>query len=154
LEKITIVNLKPIVFVALSLAVVAALWLFFKPHQQDVQPVAAGNSAATGSLPPMGSASEAPPAQARHDEIFELHIQGGRPVGGPALLQVHEGEQVTLNIKSDSADELHLHGYDLYAHITPDQTATLKFEANHTGHFGLELHKAHTELGALEVYPQ
>jgi hypothetical protein len=151
-----VVNVKPIVFIAVAFAVVAALWLFFKPAH--VEPPAANNSAGAGTNAPAAisgsNAATGQPAQTSRQNVFDLQIKGGRAVAGPVLLQVHEGEQVTLNIKSDSADELHLHGYDLHAHITPDQTATLQFTANHTGRFGMELHRAHTELGALEVYPQ
>ena len=150
------VNVKPIVFIAIAFAVVAALWLFFKPARVEPQaannPVAAGTNTTPVTGVPSGATGQAP--QTPGQEVFELQIKGGRAVAGPVLLQVHEGEQVTLNIRSDSADELHLHGYDLHAHIVPDQTATLQFTANHTGRFGMELHKARTELGALEVYPR
>lgn len=152
------VSIKPIAFVAAAIAVVVGLWSFFRPHRVEVR--APDTATAVGVSAPlaMGSpsnASEQPvPGMPARSDVFELIIKGGKPVGGPKLLQVHEGEQVTLNIQSDSADELHLHGYDLHAHITPDRTATLQFTANHTGRFGMELHKAHTELGALEVYPR
>jgi len=38
--------------------------------------------------------------------------------------------------------------------MSPEEVVTLDFTANRTGRFGLELHRAHAELGALEVYPQ
>ena len=149
---------KPIAFVVAALAIVVGLWFLFKPSTSAPQAIDGAKSAGANAPLAMGapSGASAQPAggSSAPAEVFELVIKGGRPVGGPALLQVHEGEQVTLNIRSDSADELHLHGYDLHAHITPEQTATLQFTANHTGRFGMELHKAHTELGALEVYPQ
>jgi hypothetical protein len=150
------VSIKPIVFFAAAIAVVVALWFFFKPQRAELPaPETARADSASAPLASASSASEAPmPGVSARSEVFELVIKSGRPVGGPKLLQVHEGEQVTLNIQSDSADELHLHGYDLHAHITPEQTASLQFNANRTGRFGLELHKAHTELGALEVYPR
>jgi hypothetical protein len=56
-------------------------------------------------------------------------------------------------LKSDIADELHLHGYDLHIKTKPGETATLRFNASKTGRFGYELHHAKAELGALEVYP-
>jgi hypothetical protein len=149
---------KSIVFVIAALAVVVALWLLFKPPvvppqaMDGAKPGGANAPLAMGA--PSGASAQSVGGSGSRADVFELVIKGGKPVGGPALLQVHEGEQVTLNIRSDTADELHLHGYDLHAHITPDQTATLQFTANHTGRFGMELHKAHTELGALEVYPQ
>jgi hypothetical protein len=149
---------KQFAFLAAGLAVVAALWSFFKPER--AQPQAADSARTAGASAPaaMGAPTDAEgqgtQARAPRQDVFDLVIKGGKPVAGPVLLQVHEGEQVTLNIRSDSMDELHLHGYDLHAHIGPEQTATLHFSASRTGRFGLELHKARTELGALEVYPQ
>jgi hypothetical protein len=157
-ETILAVSTKSIAFVAASIAVVVGLWFLFKPQRVEVEAPDTATAARANASLAMGSpsnASEQPvPGMPARSDVFELIIKGGKPVGGPKLLQVHEGEQVTLNIQSDSADELHLHGYDLHAHITPDRTATLQFTANHTGRFGMELHKAHTELGALEVYPR
>jgi hypothetical protein len=158
LETILAVSTKPIAFVAASIAVVVGLWLLFKPQRVEVEAPDTATAARGNASLAMGSTSntsEQPvPGMPARSDVFELIIKGGKPVGGPKVLQVHEGEQVTLNIQSDSADELHLHGYDLHAHITPDRTATLQFTAYHTGRFGMELHKAHTELGALEVYPR
>jgi len=152
------VSSKPIVFLAAAVAVVVGLWFLFKPPRAELTvpgtaPV--GDAHASSAMGSPGNASQAPAAGGpAGTEVFELVIKSARPVGGPILLQVHEGQQVTLNIRSDSDDELHLHGYDLHAHITPRQIASLQFNANRTGHFGLELHKARTELGALEVYPR
>ena len=78
----------------------------------------------------------------------------GPAASGKSVIQVHRGEQVVLRFKSNTADELHLHGYDLYARITPQETAVLEFSANRTGRFTMELHQAQSELGALEVYPR
>jgi hypothetical protein len=145
---------KPIVFTAAALLVVAGLWFLFRP--QDQVPAAPEGARAAGAPAPMdavtGAAAPASPTPAR--DVFELVVRGGRLVSGPAVLQVHEGEQVTLRIRSDRSDEVHLHGYDLHAQIGPQQTASLQFTADRTGRFDLELHKANTELGALEVYPR
>jgi hypothetical protein len=67
---------------------------------------------------------------------------------------VRQGERVRLTIESNANDELHLHGYDLKLSIKAGEPATLEFAASRSGRFGLELHKRHAELGALEVYPQ
>jgi hypothetical protein len=149
---------KPIAFVAMALIVVAALWFFFKPQRPELQapdsakPVASDAPAATSV--PAGTPGPVAPSPSGSHDVFELVIKNGKLVSGPAVLQVHEGEQVTLHIRSDRSDELHLHGYDLHAQIKPGETVSLQLTANHTGRFGLELHKAHTELGALEVYPR
>jgi hypothetical protein len=151
------VIVKPIAFVVAALIVVASLWFFFRP--QHAEPQAPDNAKAEGVNASAISVPVATPGQAAQspstrNDVFELVIKGGKVISGPAVLQVHEGEQVTLHIRSDRSDELHLHGYDLHAQIRPQQTASLQFTANRTGRFGLELHEARTELGALEVYPQ
>jgi hypothetical protein len=90
----------------------------------------------------------------RTERAVEFVIQDGKRISGPESFRVRQGEQVTLRIESNANDELHLHGYDLKLAIKAGEPATLQFAASHSGRFGIELHKHHTELGALEVYPQ
>ena len=129
------VSVKPIVFAAAALLLVVALWYVFSPQASE-RPVPVASN----------------PSQAK--DVFDLEIKDGRLASGKSVIQVHRGEQVVLRFKSNTADELHLHGYDLHARITPQETAVLEFSANRTGRFTLELHQAQTELGALEVYPR
>jgi hypothetical protein len=133
---------KRFAFVAVGLAVVVGLWFLFKPEPPAPAPVA--------TPPP---AAMAAPAPAR-EQVFELTVSAGKLVAGPEVLQVRQGERVILNVRSDRPDELHLHGYDLHAHVGPGQPASIRFSADRSGRFGLELHGAHAELGALEVYPR
>jgi hypothetical protein len=152
------VIVRPIAFAVVAIILVAALWFFFKPQRTELPaPVSArpeaGDAPATMSVP-AGTTEQAARSPLPGTDVFELVIKNGKPLSGPVVLQVHEGEQVILNIRSDSSDELHLHGYDLHARIRPDETESLRFTANRTGRFGLELHRAHAELGALEVYPR
>ena len=123
-------------FIAVGALVVAALWLVYRPR------------AAEAPTPVPDRAVAAP------QKAFDLVVKGGKLVSGEALMKVRRGEQVSVCIQSDRKDEVHLHGYDLKAPIIPGETARLQFTADRTGRFGLELHKAHGELGTLEVYPQ
>jgi hypothetical protein len=124
------VSLKPIAFAAAALLLVVALWHFF-------------------SAPGPASSNPAP-----GKDVFDLVVKDGQLASGQSVIQVRQGEQVVLRISSNASDELHLHGYDLHARISPRETAVLEFNANRTGRFTLELHEANTELGALEVYPR
>ena len=128
-------SVKPIAFAAAALLLVVALWYVFSPQASE-RPVPVASN----------------PSQAK--DVFDLEIKDGRLASGKSVIQVHRGEQVVLRIRSNTTDELHLHGYDLHARITPQETAVLEFSANRTGRFTLELHQAQTELGALEVYPR
>lgn len=149
---------KRVAFVVVALVVVVGLWIYFKPQRPELPAQDGAKSAGVAAPPPMGvpaaAAGQAAAGPSVRDDVFELTIRGGKLSSGPAVFQVHQGERVTLNIRSDSRDELHLHGYDLHAQISPEQPVSLQFTADRTGRFGFELHKAHAELGALEVYPQ
>jgi FtsP/CotA-like multicopper oxidase with cupredoxin domain len=126
-----------IAFASIAVLVLAALWYAFRPH------------AAVIATPAVTAISKAP-----MEKAFELVVKDGKRVSGPAALQVREGERVRLTISSNANDELHLHGYDLKLRIKAGEPATLEFAAARSGRFELELHKRHTELGALEVYPK
>lgn len=128
-------------------AVTAALWFAFRP------PVPEAPRAAPAAAPAASGVAAATPAPLPV-QVFELTVAGGRLVSGPALMQVHEGDPVVIRVRSDGNDELHLHGYDLERKLKAGETASLQFDARRSGHFGLELHQAHVELGALEVYPR
>ena len=144
-----------VVFLVFAVLLLVGLWTFFEPQRPEA-------SAAASPIAPTTDATRvalaAAPAQVpgvlpkRH--VFELFVKAGRLASGPAIIQVREGEAVTLRVSSDANDELHLHGFDLHARLTPGATAELEFVANRTGRFGLEMHESHRELGALEIYPR
>jgi heme/copper-type cytochrome/quinol oxidase subunit 2 len=48
-------------------------------------------------------------------------------------------------------EEIHVHGYDLYADLVPGQTAQLAFTADLPGSYEVELHKAGRPLFQLRV---
>ena len=92
--------------------------------------------------------------QSATPNVYDIVVQGGRRISEPAVLKVHQGDDVKIRITSDVADEFHLHGYNLHASVSPERSAVLQFTAKLTGRFTYELHKSGKELGALEVYPQ
>ena len=123
---------RRIALAVLAVLVCAGLWFVFRPS------------------PPVSAAA----APIVTDKAFEFILRDGKRLSGPASLQVRQGEHVTLRIDSNANDELHIHGYDLKLAIKAGAPATLEFTASRSGRFGIELHKRHAELGALEVYPQ
>ena len=92
--------------------------------------------------------------QSETSHVFDIVVQRGKRVKGPAVLKVSQGDEVTLHITADTADEFHLHGYNLIVQLQPNSTATMHIVAKLTGRFTYELHKSDLELGALEVYPR
>jgi hypothetical protein len=146
---------KALAFILAGVAVSGALWLEFKPQQDGGLPTLFTAAAAVPAVEtPSTSRERRMPDPSVHREVFEINIRNGQVVSGSPLLQAHEGDEITLKIASDRSDEVHLHGYDLHADLVPGGTTTLAFTATRTGRFGMEMHRSHTELGALEVYPR
>jgi hypothetical protein len=80
-----------------------------------------------------------------------VRISGGQVTGDTGRVPVALGEQVTLTVTSDAADELHVHGYDRAAELAPGTPATVRFPADVPGVFEVELHETGTVLLSLQV---
>ena len=55
-------------------------------------------------------------------------------------LRVSQGDMVHLTVTADEPGEIHLHGYDLTAEVSPDHTGELTFEATTAGAFRHQFH--------------
>ena len=104
---------------------------------------AAGSSSAQTS----SSSTASTPAGQR----IEVQVSGGQVSGDTGRVPVAADEHVTLVITSDVADEVHVHGYDLEAELSPGQPTELVFDATIPGVFEVELHEAGTQLLSLQV---
>ena len=69
----------------------------------------------------------------------------------PARHSVVLGQSVELTVTSSAAVEVHVHGFDVIGHPGPSGAAVLKFVADRSGTFEIELHPGHTLLGQLVV---
>jgi hypothetical protein len=85
--------------------------------------------------------------------VFRITVSGGRPVGGIARPSVDRGDTVLLVVRSDVADEVHLHGYDLAADVAAGGSARIRFEATVPGRFELELEERGVPIAELTVEP-
>ena len=82
---------------------------------------------------------------------IEVQVDGGEVSGDVGRVLVPAGEQVTLAITSDVADEVHVHGYDLTTELVPGESSELTFAATIPGVFEVELHDAGTVLLTLQI---
>jgi heme/copper-type cytochrome/quinol oxidase subunit 2 len=68
-------------------------------------------------------------------------------------VKVPVGNTVLLKVKSDVADEVHIHGYDLVSAVEAGGSTDFEFVADASGIFEVELEDAHLVLVELEVGP-
>jgi hypothetical protein len=80
-------------------------------------------------------------------------IKGGKPVGGVQDIEVAKGDDVRFTVRSDVADEIHVHGYDLMKDVEAGGSVTFDFPATIDGKFEVELEKAGEQIVSLTVNP-
>lgn len=90
------------------------------------------------------------PAQA---EPVTVTVKDGKPAGGVKSVSVSSGQTVRITVDSDVADDVHVHGYDKQAAVTPGTPVTLSFPATMTGRFEVELEQRAEPLLNLVVEP-
>ncbi|MGH2969735.1 MAG: hypothetical protein ACRDK0_11825 [Solirubrobacteraceae bacterium] len=76
-------------------------------------------------------------------------LQAGRE----RTLSFTEGETVRFRVRSDVAEEIHVHGYDRYVDIPAGKTVNVSFKADITGIFEIELHGSGEPIASLKVEP-
>lgn len=104
---------------------------------------------------PVPEPDPAPPAETPKPEpnTLTVVVRGGEVVGGLARATFDQGATVTLVVRADVADHVHLHGYDLTANTTPGRPARLTFTASLAGRFEVELEDRGLRIADLEVRP-
>lgn len=80
-----------------------------------------------------------------------ITITAGRVDPPSGWMDVARGQQVTITVTSDVADELHVHGYDLERELKPGEPATITFTADITGVFEVETHRSELVLTQVAV---
>jgi hypothetical protein len=136
---------KSLAYVIFALILMGGLYTFLlAPHfaARGARLVTVGSSP-PGEIPHIS-------VQYAKPNFFDIVVSKGKLVS-PAVIDVHQGDEVLLHIAADTADEFHLEGYDLSTAITPAKSATLKFNASRAGRFAYELRESGQKLGVLQV---
>jgi hypothetical protein len=83
-----------------------------------------------------------------------ITVQNAKPVGGIKRLEYVSGERVRLRVRSDVADEVHIHGYDLSRDVRAGGTVSFSFPAKLEGVFEIELESRKEQIAELRVKPR
>ncbi|HKH29797.1 MAG TPA: hypothetical protein VKA45_01975 [Gaiellaceae bacterium] len=138
-----------LVIAAAGIVVAVVLFLVFRPDGGDdstsspppPNPTTTPTSeTATRSVPP-------PPAIVQ----IPIVVQGGKPVGGIKRATVAKDRVVVLVVRSDVADEVHLHGYNVMRDLEPGTPARLRFRATIPGQFEAELEQRGLQIANITV---
>ena len=88
------------------------------------------------------TATEGEPPPHPEPEMSRIRVRGGTVVGGVQRVEATKGDTVRIVVNSDTPDEIHLHGYDIYENSGPGQPARFVFRADVEGIFEIESHVA------------
>ncbi len=146
-------NATRIVAALVAVAVIVALFFVFTGGDDDgdsttastaTTPTTAADGAAQGDNQVKKDAAES---------ISVIKVVGGQPQGGVADLAFSEGEDVRFEVDSDTADEVHVHGYDIGKDVEAGGTVKFDFPADIEGVFEVELENSATQIAELTVTP-
>ncbi len=106
---------------------------------------------------PAPQARPAVPAQGAVLKQYAVRIAAKDVQAAQPVFRVNENDEVAIQVTSDQAGTLMLHGYTDGIAIARDGAATVRFKAVHTGRFPLHLHGeggSHVELAMVEIMPR
>jgi hypothetical protein len=101
-----------------------------------------GGSTTSTTTPTQGSSS-----------VPTVHVVGAKPQGGITDLKFKKGGTVRFRIVSDTADEIHVHGYDFHKDVAKGGSVSFSFPAKIDGRFVVELENHGVQIAQLDVAP-
>ena len=117
-------------------------------NDEEEAPAPAAQATATATETPGSSAMETPEPTATPKAEPPLVTPGK-----VTKLRFEQGDTVRFRVRSDVADEVHVHGYDVMKDVEPGRTVTFSFPADITGIFEIELEQRGEPIAQLRVDP-
>jgi len=127
---------------AAGIIVAVVLFLVFRPDGGDDD-----STSPPPTTPTRETGTRSVPAIVQ----IPIVVQGGTPVGGIKRATVKKDRVVVLVVRSDVADEVHLHGYNIMRDVEPGTPARLRFRATIPGQFEAELEDGGLQIANITV---
>lgn len=107
----------------------------------------------TPSATPSASPSESPTATGREPDVtVQIDLVDGKPTELPEpVVEVAEGQVFRLEVTSDKAYQVHIHGYDAGMNIGAGETGVLDLVCDQTGTWEVEVEETGRKLFDLRV---
>jgi len=134
-----------------TLAAVVVLFFVFKGGDDDND----STTATTAATPTTTQSEQGGGGKPKPDKpsVTVIEVVGGEPKGGVADLEFTKGDEIRFDVESDTADEVHVHGYDIEEELPAGGKAKFDFPADLEGVFEVELHGSATPIAELTVNP-
>ena len=143
--------------IALLAAAVAVLVIGFVIAKSGSDSNNDSSSADTTSTPGAPSStttnSGGTPAKPAAPAVQTVVVKNAKPVGGIKVLKFDKGGTIRFKVKSDTADEIHFHGYDKHQDVKAGGTVAFDVPATIDGKFVVELEGRKQQIASVEVEP-
>lgn len=130
-----------------AMAVLVLAFLVLRPEDDPGSPVGQTAVPAATMTAPSAAATTTVGAAAPRPASVRLVADRVRRI------EVRRGDVVRLQIENPTAEELHVHGYDLSRELPAGEPVRMQFVASTTGVFEIELEGAGRPVAELTVLP-
>jgi hypothetical protein len=154
-EQTGLSNLQRLAIVIGAIVVLVVAYVVFSGGSDDAkkdttQP-ASTQPSSTQSTDANGTTTATEPAAPPAPPT--VRVVNAKPQGGVQKLNFNKGDQIRFRIVSDTADEIHVHGYDLMKDVPKGGSVTFSFKGSIDGRFVVELEGHKEQIAELDVAP-
>ena len=93
------------------------------------------------------------PAKPAAPAVQTVVVKNAKPVGGIKVLKFNKGGTIRFKVQSDTADEIHFHGYDIGKEVEAGGSVSFNVPAKIDGQFEVELENHKEQIASVEVAP-
>ena len=136
--------------------IAAGAFVALRPDDDDdaaSAPAAATTTTVTTPAATTTTPAATTPAPKPKPKAVVIRTAQGAPLAGVRKVEVDKGDTVRIDVTSDVAEEVHVHGYDREVAIPAGGRAKVRFPASIDGRFEIELHGSGAQIGELTVNP-
>ncbi len=135
---------RKVALIAAGLGLLVSLYFALSPGGDDEtasdDATAAQTTTAATTTEPEATTTAATTTAPAEPQVVRISVSvPGDKAPTVKHFTIKQGSQVVFVVKSELADEVHLHGYDLSADVAPGEPATIRFKATAPGLFEAEL---------------
>jgi hypothetical protein len=143
-----------IALVVLALVVlVVAFVIASGSDDTSTQQDAGATATATATAPATTTGAPATTTTPAAPQLPVVRVVDAKPQGGVKRLTFRKGDTIAFTVQSDTADEIHVHGYDVHKDVKAGGRVTFRIPAKIEGRFVVELENHGTQIAELEVVP-
>jgi hypothetical protein len=138
-----------------AVVVLVAAFVIAKGGGDDTS--SSADTAATATAPAPASGTGTAPATTTAKPTVPaapvVTVVDAKPKGGIQRLTFIKGDTIRFLVRSDTADEIHFHGYDVHKDVKAGGTVAFSVPATIEGRFVVELEDHGTQIAEVEVDP-